>query len=167
MSLPPDLLPCPGCGALFPNIDYPTHRYLGASPGCWAVFNEVLAREFNGWSLHAKTHRLTVDAYAAQHPGVPSPQSIQSVAVHLVALYLVLERELGPGWVWKVMGEKTKDRDKFVWLEPPASLGKITIQDVAKAENPNEHGQLVGQWALSVWEAWSPHHATIRAWATS
>lgn len=27
--------PCPGCGALVPSSDGPTHPYLGASPGCW------------------------------------------------------------------------------------------------------------------------------------
>ena len=31
------LLPCPGCGALFPPSDGPTHRYLGASAGIRTV----------------------------------------------------------------------------------------------------------------------------------
>jgi hypothetical protein len=37
-------IPCYGCGALAPNEDGPAHRYIGASPGCWAVYGEVLAR---------------------------------------------------------------------------------------------------------------------------
>ena len=40
-------------------------------------------------------HQLTVDAYAIQHPGKPSAQSIQSVCVHLISLYASLEREIG------------------------------------------------------------------------
>jgi hypothetical protein len=40
----------------------------------------------------APTNALLGDAYAAQHPGTPSPQAIQSVAVHLLALYAVLEK---------------------------------------------------------------------------
>ena len=28
-----------GCGALFPSYDGPTHRYLGASAACWALFH--------------------------------------------------------------------------------------------------------------------------------
>ena len=35
-------------------------------------------------------HRLSVDTYAVQHPGVPERRSIQSVAVHLMCLCLVL-----------------------------------------------------------------------------
>jgi len=33
------LQPCPGCGALYPPSDGPTHRYLGASAGCFALFS--------------------------------------------------------------------------------------------------------------------------------
>jgi hypothetical protein len=33
------LTPCPGCGALFPPFEEPTHRYIGASAGCWALLN--------------------------------------------------------------------------------------------------------------------------------
>lgn len=87
-----NLRPCVGCGALVPEIEGPTHRYLGAPPGCWAVYGEVLEKEYGDCSRYALNHRLTVDA--AQHPGVPSPQSIQSVAVHLIRLYL--ERGLRP-----------------------------------------------------------------------
>src|SRR5204863_8366917 len=83
--------PCHGCGAIVPDADGPTHAYLGASAGCWAVYGEVLAREY-GEYRYPSVHRLTVDTYSVQHPGTPSRRSIQSVAVHLVSLHLVLER---------------------------------------------------------------------------
>ena len=66
---------------------------MESSPSCWAAYGEVLAREYNDPAFMA-AHRLTVDAYAVQHPGRPSPQSIQSVALHLISLCLVLEQEL-------------------------------------------------------------------------
>ena len=76
---------CPDCGAVLPVLDGPTHRYLGASPACWATFS---ALNNAGDPPLAPGHLipLITDAYAVQHPGVPSPQAIQSVAVHLLAM---------------------------------------------------------------------------------
>ncbi len=78
------------CGALVRDVDGLVHCYLESSPGYWAAFGEVLAHEFADVT-YMRNHRLTVDAYTVQHAGGPSPQSIQSVAVHLIGLYLVLE----------------------------------------------------------------------------
>ena len=75
---------------MVPNQSGPTHRYMESLPGCWAIYGEVLAREYSDLA-YAAVHRLTVDAYAVQHPGQPSPQSIQSVGVHLLRLCLILE----------------------------------------------------------------------------
>ena len=77
-----ELEPCPGCGALAPRSDGPAHRYLGASPGCWAIFGEVLAREYSD-QRYWPVHHLTVDAYAIQHPGEPSTQTIQPASLRL------------------------------------------------------------------------------------
>ena len=40
--------PCPGCQAPLPALDGPTHRYIGASPACWAIYAEnsrLMARQ--------------------------------------------------------------------------------------------------------------------------
>lgn len=87
--------PCRGCGALVPDTEGPTHRYLGASPGCWAVYGEILEKEYSDYR-YWRAHRFTVDAYAVQHPGESSPPAIQSVAVHLISLYLMLEKTRRP-----------------------------------------------------------------------
>lgn len=87
--------PCAGCGAPVPKIDGSTHRYLGALPGCWAVFGEVLEGEY-GDRRYWPAHRLTVGAYAVQRPGESPTQAIQSVALHLISLYLSLERGRDP-----------------------------------------------------------------------
>src|SRR5512145_2280867 len=83
-------IPCIGCGARVAEGSGSAHPYIGASPGCWALYGEVLAREYTD-PRYGTAHQLTVDAYAAQHPGTPSPQSIQSVTIHLVGLYIVFE----------------------------------------------------------------------------
>ena len=86
------LVPCPDCGARFPALDGPTHAYLGGSPACWAAFGELGARELTlGIPGPA---RLSVHAYAVQHPGSPGRRQAQSVDVHLMVLGAVLERGL-------------------------------------------------------------------------
>lgn len=156
------MVKCMGCGGSFADIQGPTHRYMESSPGCWAAYGEVLAREY-GDQAYFQVHRLTVDAYAVQHPGQPSPQSIQSVAVHLIRLYLVLETGLGMQRANDAFKAAAESRT-YTWLTPPSSLGDITVADVHKAKDVEEHRQRVRAWAESAWTAWSLHHAAIRAW---
>ena len=163
-----NLRPCPGCGALVPEVEGPTHRYIGASSGCWAAFGEVSEKEYGDFR-YARVHGLTVDAYCAQHPGEPSPQSVRSVAVHLVGLHLQMERDLRPEELYalhkRVSSVAKERREEIYWLDPPASLGERTLLYVLDASGPNEHAERVREWASSVWEAWSPHHETVRRWA--
>jgi Family of unknown function (DUF5946) len=156
-------VPCIGCAGLFPDIEGATHRYMESSAGCWATYGEVLAREY-GDPKYFETHRLTVDTYAAQHPGRPSPQSIKSVGYHLVRLCLILERGLKMELANEAMLVITKTKDQFTWLTPPSSLGLITIADVCQTATAEQHKQLVRLWAASVWAAWSPHHPLIHSW---
>jgi len=136
---------------------------MESSPGCWAVYGGVLAREYGDGS-YASLHRLTVDTYAVQHPGRPSPRSTQSVALHLMSLCLVLERGVEPARATEFLQIAAKPKGQFVWLAPPASRRAITVKDVHGAGNAFDHQKLVRAWADSAWAAWSPHHATIRAW---
>ena len=159
-------VPCIGCGGLVPDIDGPVHRYLESSPGCWRVYGEVLAREYSDLAFWA-VHRLTVDSYAVQHPGRRSPQTIQSVCVHLLSLCLVLERGADPEYATRAMPGMVRQKDRFVWLTPPRSLGRITVLDVAAASTVAEHAQKVRAWAESAWAAWAPHHEIVRAWVSS
>ena len=145
--------PCAGCGAIVLRSDGPTHEYIGASPGCWAIFGEVSARG-------PATDQLRVDAYAAQHPGVPSRRSIQSVAVHLISLCLQLEHGATPARAREGIVAALDIAYRFVWLDPPLFEGALTIVDVAA-------GADVRAWAESVWRAWAPHHHTVRAWLSA
>ncbi len=136
---------------------------MESSAGCWAAYGEVLAREYSS-SVYFEIHRLTVDAYAAQHPGQPSPQNIKSVGYHLIRLCLLLERGLKMEQANEAMLTITKTKEHFIWLTPPASLGSVTVADVHKTDNAEQHKHLVELWAASVWAAWSPHHPVIYSW---
>jgi hypothetical protein len=145
-----------------PSEDGPTHRYLLAAPACWRLYGEVLARRLTARVV--QPDRWPADAYAVQHPGVPGPQSSQSVLVHLVSLGLMFER----GTSRQVATRATADlisanKGKFRWLEPPAAVGRLTVNDVAAANSESELEHRAAQWARSAWEAWEPHHETVRS----
>ena len=61
-----------------------------------------------------------------------------------------------------IEGGETVFPEAFVWLDPPASLGEVTVLDVLEAKEPAGHKRRVERWAKSVWEACSPHHETVR-----
>ena len=155
---------CPGCSGLFPDIEGPAHRYMASSAGCWAAFGEVLAREYSD-RAYFQIHRLTVDAYAAQHPGQPSPQSIKSVGVHLIRLYLLLECGLEMEQANRAMLIINREKENFIWLDPPSLPASINVSDIYQAKTVEQHRQLVREWALDVWNSWSAHHETICHWA--
>ena len=154
---------CVGCGGPFPAADGPTHRYMESSPGCWACFGNVLAREYSDLQYGA-VHRLTVDTYAVQHPGQPSQQTIRSVALHAISLCAIFEEGLELHQATKAIQQAAKNNDRFEWLTPPTSMGSLTVADVHRARNAEEHAQRVRQWAASAWSAWSEHHPTFRKW---
>jgi Family of unknown function (DUF5946) len=122
--------------------DGPTHEYMESTPGCWAAFGRVLAREY-GDQRYSGVHRLTVDAYAVQHPGQPGRQSIQSVGVHLVRLCLFMERGLSPDAANDAMLAAAKYKAQYHRLEVPAFLGSITVADVEAAPGPDQHVSVV------------------------
>jgi len=163
MTSTENMIPCIGCGGLFPDIDGATHRYMESSPGCWSAYGEILANEFSDFR-YGKVHQLTVDAYAVQHPGTPSPQSIRSVAIHLMSLCAVLEKGFELGDIVGVKQRAARYRNKYRWLEPPPDLGELTCAEVSRAADADEHRQHVYAWAQSAWSAWAGHHETIYSW---
>jgi hypothetical protein len=154
---------CIGCGADVPAIDGPTHRYMESSPGCWQLYGEVLAREYSDLAFWA-SHRLTVDTYAVQHPGRPSLQTIQSVAVHLISLCLLLEQKATPEYAIRAMRAAAAVSERFKWLPPPSSMGGMTVVNVHGARDAESHAKRVRAWAEAAWSAWSQHHQTVRSW---
>ena len=160
------LITCVGCGALVPDIEGPTHRYIGASPECWKIYSDMLGTAYSG-DVPWMPHRLAVDVYAAQHPGVPGKQSSQSVAAHLFVLCLVLEHGVDPSYATRAISQFL-DRHKgqgFEWVEPTASLGDLTVLEIVAVKSQVEHNLAVMKWAESVWHAWEVYHAKVRRWA--
>ena len=151
--------PCPGCGRTYPPSDGPTHAYIGASAGCWARYGELLALEYGDARL-MQWHRLTVDAYTAQHPGVPGRRSAQSVHVHLAGLYLVLELRASAPAVARTM-QRMADGTTYDWLEPPALTTSVGLSEAIAAAGTDAYPEVVRAWAEAVWRAWTPHHHVI------
>jgi hypothetical protein len=146
---------CPGCGLALPELNGPTHPYLGASAACWALYGELLAEQYARYE--GGPHRLSVDAYAVQHPGVPERRSIRSVCLHLTRLCLMLERGVPGERAAELMVAVGERIDDMRWLEPPRPNGSVTVSDVLGGVTPDD-------WARDVWAAWSPHHGTVREW---
>ncbi|MCA9279482.1 MAG: hypothetical protein H6815_01370 [Phycisphaeraceae bacterium] len=164
MSEATTTIKCAGCGADVPDIVGPTHAYIGASPGCWKVYGDVLAREYGEYG-YPECHRLTIDAYAAQHPGTPSRRSIQSVAGHLIALHVLFEQNVSAAEATRRIGAAVAQAESFHWLEPPSFADAMTVLDVAATADLETHQRVVRAWAESVWHAWSEHHETVKLWA--
>ena len=174
------LAPCQGCGAMFPPDDGPTHRYLGASAACWAVFNwSVVLRDPEATDLlprsripeppveipacnDASLDSLYADAYGVQHHGDESPQAIQSVAVHLLNIHgIIAGKTTRPGWA---LGRAVRKRGVFRKLSPPALGSALTIRHLFPGG-----GVLVPvtrtQYVLSVYAAWMAlHRSTVEQW---
>jgi len=154
---------CPGCNGEFEDMSGPTHEYILSSSACWAVYGEVLAREYSNPRM-MQLHRVTVDAYAVQHPGVEVLPARRSVAIHLSRLYLLLEREWPITRINEAMPKISAFKDRCAWLTPPSMEGTLTVKSVLSAASNDEHEAAVMAWAESVWQAWTPHHATVRTW---
>ena len=150
---------CPGCGLDLPRNPYPYHGYYLASEECWAVYNEVLAREYQNAVLFGRVHQLTVDAYAVQHAGGPHPD--KSVCIHLVGLYLVLERGVQPPDVPRRLQRLAARVSAWPHFTPPGERGRLTVLEVAQSAAPDEHARQTRVWAESVWRAWAAHHGAI------
>lgn len=167
--MPAQLVVCFSCQGEFAEsaATTTTHRYMSSTPGCWACYGEVLAREYSDRSFYEGDciHKLTVDTYAVQHPGTPSQQSIRSVGYHLTRMYLIIERGISPDETQQAMVEISATKDKYYWLTPPSDLGAITVKDVHQTQSVADHKTMVRRWAVSVWQAWREHHDIVRGWA--
>lgn len=154
---------CTGCGALLPNIDGPTHKYMTSTPACYAHFNTILAAEYSD-PLLLPVHRFSVDTYAVQHPGHDKTrQQIQSVGLHLARLGLQLGSDLPPKETNDVMLGLTPHKHTLVYLTPPDSF-TITAADVAPFAGTDQHAEKSLEWARATWDDGAPHHAYIQNW---
>lgn len=105
-----------------------------------------------------------IDAYAAQHPGTPSAQAIQSVGVHVLTLHGVIERGVASVNAMWIRRRPLRWKGIFRWLEPPDLHRTLTIADVALAA-PMQRAVVAAAFAGSVYDAWAgSHHDLIVEW---
>ena len=135
---------------------------MTSSPACWEAFGKVLEREYSTPEL-MEIHRLSVDAWAVQHPGDGSRRATQSVGLHLARLALQLERGLG-GEAANAAMLRLAERKSELQPLPPRSKYRMTVADVVDAVEPAEHRRLVTAWAEATWADWADEHGSIRDW---
>lgn len=153
---------CPGCRAPLPDSDGPTHRYIGAAPACWVIYSNLLAGVPP--LPDTNTAPLVVDAYAAQHPGESSPQATQSVAIHLVTLFAILDRGHDPAEAvrFRTAGVELGRRSGHGYpkLLPVPGRWATTIADIVTANDSDRPG-LVDGYVRDVLARWQDLHGEL------
>jgi hypothetical protein len=116
---------------------------------------------------------LLLDAYCVQHHGTPSPQAINSVAVHALVLHGVLVAGVAPGDALWIRQRALRDRtssakhSRFHWLLPPAFAEMLTIAAIVNAGSPLARSEQLQAYVQSVWTVWSAQHGkTLAQWYT-
>lgn len=144
---------CFACGGSFVSVEGPTHEYMLSSPGCWNAYGGVLAREYENPILFGVVHRLTVDAYALQHPGKASDRRArQSVWVHYAALRLSLRNSEDHSRIPSIMQKLTLRTSPA--LPPAPAHFEVTLEDVL-AQGETNHVSAVKAWADCAFKAWA------------
>ena len=165
---------------MYPPFDGPTHRYLGASAACWAVFNySVISGDSDFERLISRSRIPDIvapipsanegafdsvfgDAYAVQHHGEDSPQAIQSVAGHLLNIHgMISGQTTKPGWA---LARALRIRGVFHKLEPPPLGTALTIRHLFPGVGVVAPVTRT-QYVVSVYETWmSLHRFTVEQW---
>jgi hypothetical protein len=160
-----DYINCFGCGAKSLNFEGEVHNYMLSSPGCWAMFCEIMDREFSD-IRYWRAHQFTVDAYAASHVGKKEDiRAVNSVNIHLAALYFIFEKGMSLEETPKLrsrFSQYYKGKDQLEWLVPPSSFGDLSIYELWENEVPEMHYPIAENWARSIWEAWSHQHDRVK-----
>jgi hypothetical protein len=138
---------------------------IGAAPSSEALsLSEAPPRDLPSVGAPEWAGALVVDAYAAQHHGTPSPQAIQSVAVHLLALHGTLRRGVDPAGALWVRNRALRRRGGFHWLSPPDPSSAFTIRHMCAGVGERRICS-PAEYVMSVYLAWmAVHGAQIDAW---
>lgn len=152
---------CPGCGLRMPARKTTTtsRGYYNVSDECWDLYTEVLGTEYSNAFLFGQVHQMTVDSYAAQHAGGPHPD--KSVDVHLVGLYLSLQKGIRSPYIPPLLQRLVAAIEVWPHYEPPTERAAITVFDVAFCDATEDHVRVVKDWAEAVWASWSKYHSEV------
>ena len=161
---------CIGCRGAVPDVVGPSHEYMRASPGCWQIYNEIIANTLTGPSTPLERWHH-VDCFAVQHPGGAQHdrRQRQSVAVHLISLCLLHEFGQPPAGAADGRGKTSRHvlarvgLQDWPFLLPPFDLGAVTARDV-RAAAADKRAERMNDWARAAWTAWAGHHDAVRSW---
>jgi len=151
---------CHSCGGEFEaEPGGVTHAYMLSTPGCWAGFGRVLAREYSDPALFVASHRLSVDAYALQHPGHrEEARAVQSVWLHATSLWLVMRE--GAEHAFATAALKALAGRTPLSLPEVATSFAMTHADLL-SHPISAHEALTREWASAALDGWSDVHGDI------
>ncbi len=152
---------CPGCGVRLLPVDGPRHRYMTASPSCWAAFGQVLAADYASRD-RMRFHQLVVDAYAAQHPGEGRREQAQSLGLHLMTLCLFLECGVDPA-LGTELHQRMIRRPTFHPLRP-SGTSRLTVLHMPVEGSAGTARAAAYEWGQAVWDLYAHEHPTVRRW---
>lgn len=136
---------------------------MTGSAACWASFGELLAVQY-ATPQRMAFHQLVVDAYAAQHPGGDDRRAVQSVAIHLMTLALVLEDGADPAEGPGLHRDMVRGPVFGALVRRAPAPDDRTVVDVPLTGSVAEAESATRAWARDVWASWSQEHATLRTW---
>ncbi len=138
-----------------------SHPYVGAIPACWHVYTNLLAQEFTNPDFF-KIHRITVDAYLAQHIGDQQDRRArQSSNLHIISLYLYFEKKLSTNMVLNFLKKATENKHDWPAIFQLREANWKTILDILETKNASDHIKQITEWGRSVWDAYTDQHPTI------
>jgi hypothetical protein len=127
---------------------------LLVSKSCWSLFNEAVTSYFHYPDISRITLVKIVAAYGLQHPSKLSKQSIKSVYIHLMSLYLIRVEGLAEVELNQCINIRLEKLNILPWLEPPIYESQLSISHIMKANNLFDLQILVDEWASDVWQSW-------------
>lgn len=118
---------------------------------------------FYTWSHEGKEfiHQHIVDAFLAQ--SADSSTKVITLFFSLAGLYLFIEKNYTGRQVQLAhleMASKTKD---YIKIPLPDHRGDITVSEVLAATPGVERDEMIHQWCIAVWQAYSDQHDQVIA----
>lgn len=153
---------CPSCGLLHPDLGLPRPKGLLASGECYAASSQILSA-FYLPALVSK-RQYVVDAYACTHPDDTTRLGVQTTALCLMTLQLYMECGQAVAEGSAMHREMMQSRPDFFTPLARPPLGHLPTCQIFEGVLDTERGRLAREWAEQIWQAWSPHHAQVRAW---
>ncbi len=159
------LIRCIACGARVPSIpDAEQSSATVVATGCRELFTRILT-EPEGPRGSLEYRLLTSAAWALQHPGRKSADSIREVNAQLITLCAALDYRIRSEAVTELASHAIRRyRPDFTWLEPPRWPGPLTVADVAEEQDPDSRLELARDWALGVYRAWESYHDIVKGY---